>query len=225
MFAQTLVSAARSLRTASVGLAGFVGELSRRRSTPSWRSAVIYTRPGRRLLPVRPALRRRRHDRRQRQRLIHEDHLDRDAAHRRVRQRAVGARPHRRRDRRPRRDLLRRRRGRGAYPRHARGAAARQQPAAHRGAAPGDDQPADGAGLDRRRISRRLGHRHRAMGPVRQGLRPAGAPDARRALPRQAAHLQHLRRLQICPLAEHQAGVELECSAKPADPTRISTAS
>ena len=61
-----------------------------------------------------------------------------------------------------------------------------------------------------RGIARDLGDRHRALGPFRQGLRPAGAPDARRPLPRQAAHLQHLRRHSLCPFQQHQAGLELE---------------
>ena len=51
-----------------------------------------------------------------------------------------------------------------------------------------------------RRIPRRLGGRHRAVGYLRQGVRPAGPPDAGRPLPRQAARLQHLRRLPLCPL-------------------------
>ena len=75
---------------------------------------------------------------------------------------------------------------------------------------PRDGQPADGPVLDRRRVPGRLGRRHRALGHLRQGLRPARAPDAGRPLPRQAAHLQHLRRLQVCPLDQHQAGLELE---------------
>ena len=45
---------------------------------------------------------------------------------------------------------------------------------------------------------------------LRQGLRPARAPDAGRPLPGQAADLQHLRRLQVRPIDEHQAGLELE---------------
>ena len=37
--------------------------------------------------------------------------------------------------------------------------------------------------------------------------------------------LQHLRRLQICALHQHQAGLELEPAARPAGRSRISTAS
>ncbi len=48
-----------------------------------------------------------------------EDHVDRDPAHGRIRQRALGPRPHRCRRDRPRRNLLRRRRRRGPDPRHA----------------------------------------------------------------------------------------------------------
>ena len=139
-----------------------------------------------------------------------EDHGDRDPAHGRIRQCAVGPGAHRCRRDRPWRDLLRRRRRRGPYSRHARRPPARPRSAAHRGDPPRHAQSADGAILDRRRISRGLRDRHRAVGSVRQGLPPAGAPDARRALPRQAAHLQYLRRLPICPLHQHQAGLQLE---------------
>ena len=139
-----------------------------------------------------------------------EDHRDRNPEDRRVRQRPLGSRPYRWRHHRARRDVLRRRRRRGAHPRHAGRAAAWPRSAAYRGDSPRHGQPADGAVVDGRGIPGRLGHRHRAVGPLRQGLRPAGAPDARRALPRQAAHLQHLRRLPLRPLHQHQAGLELE---------------
>ena len=139
-----------------------------------------------------------------------EDHVDRDPAHGRIRQCAVGPRAHRCRPDRPRRNLLRRRRRRGPDPRHVRRTAARARSASYRGDPPRHAQLADGAILDRCRISRRFRHRHRAVGPVRQGLPPAGASDARRSVSRQAAHLQHLRRLPIRPLHQHQAGVELE---------------
>ena len=86
---------------------------------------------------------------------------------------------------RPGRDLLRRRRRRGAYPRHAGRAPARHATRCisrriHREML---NLPM-AQSIDRRGVPRRLGGRHRALGPVRQGLRPAGAPDAGRPLPR-----------------------------------------
>ncbi|MGY3468068.1 hypothetical protein ACVW0I_004939 [Bradyrhizobium sp. LM6.11] len=139
-----------------------------------------------------------------------EDHVDRDAAHRGILQRHLGARPHRHGHDRSRRNLLRRRRGRSADSRHLCRPPARPQSAAHRGDPSRHAEPADGTVLDRGRISRGLGDRHRAVGSVRQGLQSAGAPDARRPLPRQAAHLQHLRRHPICPLDQYQPGRQLE---------------
>ena len=120
---------------------------------------------------------------------------------------------------RPRRDVLRRRRGRGAYPRHAGRAPARPRSAAHRGASTATwsnlpmAQSSTGA-----EYRARLGGRHRAVGHLRQGLQPAGAPDARRPVPRQAAHLQHLRRLQVCPLAPTSSRSPTGTSARPAGP-------
>ena len=48
--------------------------------------------------------------------------------------------------------------------------------------------------LDRRRDARQLRARHRALGSLRQGDRPADRPAARRLLARADPHLQHLRR-------------------------------
>ena len=90
------------------------------------------------------------------------------------------------------------------------GRLARPQSTPHRGDPPRHGQPADGAIVDRSGVPRRLGGRYRALGHLRQGLRPAGPSDARRPLPGQAARLQHLRRLQVRPFDEHQAGLELE---------------
>ena len=71
-------------------------------------------------------------------------------------------------------------------------------------------QPADGAVVDRCGISGGFGGRHRAVGHLRQGVSATGAPDAGRALSRQAAHLQHVRRLSLCPLAKYPSGIQLE---------------
>ena len=48
---------------------------------------------------------------------------------------------------------------------------------------PRHGQPADGAVVHRRGVPRGLGGRYRAVGRLRQGLRPAGPPDARRPVP------------------------------------------
>ena len=63
------------------------------------------------------------------------------------------------------------------------------------------------------REPRPLGGRHRALGPARQGLRPADPPAARRRLARPDPHLQHVRRLPLRPPRAgdgRAAGLELE---------------
>ena len=76
--------------------------------------------------------------------------------------------------RRPRRDVLRCRRGRGAYPRHAGGAPARPRSAAHRGDPSRDAQPADGAVL----------HRASNIGRPRRSTSRCGTSSARSATSR-----------------------------------------
>ncbi len=145
-------------------------------------------------------------------------------AHRRVLQRHLGAHSHRHRHDRSRRDLLRRRRGRGPDPRHLCRPPARPQSPAHRGHPSRHAEPADGAVLHRRRISRGLSDRHRAVGPVRQGLRPAGAPDAgglcrdKQRIYNTCAGTQYVRATNISPVATGT-------SVPPRVPTKTSTAS
>ncbi len=86
------------------------------------------------------------------------------------------------------------------------------QSPAHRGDPSRHAQPADGAVLDRRRISRGLRDRHRAVGSVRQGLQSAGAPDARRLcrdkqrIYNTCAGTQYVRSTNISPVSNWNLG-------------------